>query len=222
MQKRNFTLIELLVVIAIIAILAAMLLPALSKAREKARATSCVNMLKQMALVMRLYQDDYEDYGCGARMQKGVIEGDIYYTNWWTVAGFAYEPQLFSRKEYKSGGQPAPPLCPSCLGENGETFISVKNSPTTIKHTNVLNGGYGHVIGAGYLSGTTKTLPCKIFEWKRPSETFMIADNPVDTISSTWWWVWRHNDSINVAYFDGHVGQVKHQAPIENWFKKSW
>jgi prepilin-type N-terminal cleavage/methylation domain-containing protein len=57
-----FTLIELLVVIAIIAILAALLLPALAAAREKARRTSCLSNLNQMATAMESYCSDYSGY----------------------------------------------------------------------------------------------------------------------------------------------------------------
>ena len=83
-KQHSFTLIELLVVIAIIAILAAMLLPALSAARERARSANCINNLKQLMLKWTMYSDANKDYtlpsGTGNASDTGVI-GDIMFKN---------------------------------------------------------------------------------------------------------------------------------------------
>lgn len=87
MKKKGFTLIELLVVIAIIGILAAILLPALSRAREAARRASCQNNLKQMGLVFKMYANESDN-------------GNLPSVRKWTAAVLTANPFSFPDEEH--------------------------------------------------------------------------------------------------------------------------
>ncbi|MCM8777778.1 MAG: DUF1559 domain-containing protein [Candidatus Omnitrophica bacterium] len=204
MERKNrsfgFTLIELLVVVAIIAILAAMLLPALSQARERARQAACMNNLKQIGMGLLMYVDDYEHLPGGDNFATGI--GDDRF--WWGLTdnylGAAPMTWATGRKVWR---------CPSNkYHQFNYSWIS-----------------YGCNVNIMYTTNppyTSTRWGAKYSRIKRPSRVIMVADSNNDgyydmfingfaddyTVPPSTWSNApgnRHSEGCNLLFCDGHV-----------------
>jgi prepilin-type N-terminal cleavage/methylation domain-containing protein len=91
--RRGFSLVELLIVIGIIVLLLAILLPALSAAREHAKRVKCMSNLGQLTAAWLMYANDNRGHFCSSEMQD-VVPGQIWFTDY-TLAGVRSVPNIF-------------------------------------------------------------------------------------------------------------------------------
>ena len=204
LPKSTFTLIELLVVIAIIAILAAILLPALNSARERGRTASCLSNLKQNAVTIARYADDYN----GVWMTNENPNDKLHRGTWGDIlidAGYA--------------APGASLFCPSLFPFSVSTFTPQQACTSSNPYQRLTYGSVSSgVLNYLTVAGTTAVRLWQVKKIGHPSDQFFLADSVSQSSDTepvqyhriprnvTWaGFHFRHAKACNVAFWDGHV-----------------
>jgi prepilin-type N-terminal cleavage/methylation domain-containing protein/prepilin-type processing-associated H-X9-DG protein len=212
-QRRAFTLIELLVVIAIIGILASLLLPALARAKEKAKTIKCINNLRQVTLATLMYGSEFNDYIVLFYDDARPTPADA----WWNPGSVgmlwhdALRPYMTTTNVIA-----CPSIAPQTnyygafgIAMNHPDIGGWRSNPDKLTAIKIPSDTVPYA-DAGFIANPTERNPdlwvekpgMQQFYYRTPRNTGYYDDDPERAFN-------RHNGRCDAGFADGHVAGIK-------------